>query len=143
MNRRENQFWMDLRKQMAPLWMVQRHEDKYWSDVPDLSFSCRGVDGWIELKVTMTKPAANKSFDVTHLTPGQRQWLVRHGQAGAGHCFALVRVIMSAATYEHLLIHWSQFEMLGKMTYTQWQDRACGWWGHKIIPAKLIDMISN
>lgn len=90
----------------------------------------------------MSKPGANRGFDVTRLTEGQRRWLTNCGKAGAGHCFALVRVIIAVVTYEHLLIHWDQFDMLGKWTYAQWKDHAFGWWQHSIHPAKFIDIIS-
>ena len=65
---------------MGGRWHHQRHEDKYSSDVPDISFAYMDHHGWIELKTA-------KDNEVIKLRPGQINWLLKRG----GHSFLMVR----------------------------------------------------
>lgn len=77
----EQKVWDYLRRKMPPEFVPQRHEDKYSSGIPDLSFIWRGVSGWIELK------NATPSFN---LRPAQLAWMTKRMRAGAV-CILLAR----------------------------------------------------
>lgn len=58
---------------MGLRWHVQRHEDKYSTGIADLSYACKGVDGWLEAKVlpkwpttgTILKPVSERSHHIS------------------------------------------------------------------------------
>lgn len=66
---------------------VQRHEDKFFNYVPDLSFGYREREGWVEVKFQQKMP---KSLRTTGLTFGQLSWLKKRRLHGPGFCFVLV-----------------------------------------------------
>jgi hypothetical protein len=88
---------------MGSRWDAQRHEDKYTTGIPDLSYSTT-VGGWIELKFTATEPAPNKSLRFKHFTPEQRNWLVKHGNR-TGLCFLFMRVGPKFILLRHSQLH--------------------------------------
>ena len=67
---------------------TQLHEDKDMNYVPDLSCAINGCDWWIEIKYCKKVPP--KLSSIEHYTKGQRDWLVKRGQAGGGRCYLLV-----------------------------------------------------
>ena len=69
-----------LQREMGGRWHYQRHEDKYSSDVPDISFAYLGQHGWIELK-------AAKDNEAIKLRPGQLNWMLKRG----GNAFLIIR----------------------------------------------------
>lgn len=68
---------------------VQRHEDKLYNFIPDLSFGvARHYDGWIEVKWKNEMPPKLDAID--HWTRGQERWLESRGAKGSGNCFLVV-----------------------------------------------------
>lgn len=108
----ESALWNYLRERLRGHWVAQRHEEKFGADVPDVSYSARGTDGWLELKSFRAWPVRITSKLKTArggcgLTAGQVAWLRERGSAGNGLCFVLVRV-----GSDHLLFHWRQARWL-------------------------------
>ena len=85
MNHRERKLWQWLSGQIGNAWDAQRHEDKYAVGIPDVSYGCRGTQGWIELKSLTAWP--RKGFPA--LSVEQTNWLIRRGGTG-GKCWLLV-----------------------------------------------------
>lgn len=77
----EQRVWDTLKRRMPEDFLPQRHEDKYSSGIPDLSFVWRGVSGWIELK--SASPAI-------HIRPAQAAWMLKRTRAGVP-CILLAR----------------------------------------------------
>lgn len=57
---------------------VQRHEDKYETGIPDLSYGGHGVNGWIEVK-----------WEIIKFRTKQPLWLSKRAMTG-GHTFVLI-----------------------------------------------------
>lgn len=63
----------------------QQHEDRNSIGIPDLSFSGRMSDGWIEVKYLPT--GWDQTSIPTNFTSQQREFLIENGKRGAGHCY--------------------------------------------------------
>lgn len=87
MNHRERAFWQWLDGKIGNLWHAQRHEDKHSVGIPDVSYGCRGTQGWIELKSLTAWP--RKGFPA--LSVEQANWLTRRGKVG-GNCYLLAEI---------------------------------------------------
>jgi hypothetical protein len=73
---------------------VQRHEDKYETGIPDLSYGRDGINGWIEVKWERLK-----------FEPKQPLWLSKRAMTG-GHVFVLQGLPGGAR-----LIDWGTLEL--------------------------------
>lgn len=81
----EQVLWDDLKKATAcPAVIWQRHEDRYSTDIADLSFSIvPGASGWVELKVVYDlEVTRDGQLRLRHMTMGQAQWLVERWERG-------------------------------------------------------------
>lgn len=145
MRKPEQKLWDDIEKMVGRSWSAQRHEDRYLLSIPDVSFACRGTDGWIELKVARTIPHWSRPLNFTydHFTAGQRNWLVERGRSGSGNCFLLARVPESLVNYEHLLIRWNQLADLSKHDISWWRAHASGHWKESIDRESFLDLITT
>lgn len=143
MRKPEQRFWDYLDSAMGRLWLAQRHEDRYSTDIPDVSYSCGRHSGWIELKVIDHWPAPDRPLVLTadHFTPGQRQWLTRHGKAGAGHTYVFIRVLRGQLS-DFVLIRWDQLHELGKATQDWWCFHASGYWQRTLDARSLAGVLS-
>lgn len=123
----EQFFWRDLDRLMGNMWLAQRHEDKYQPDIPDVSYVCRRMVGWLELKV-VSDPQRYAPFQLSdrHFTPGQRNWLKSRGEAGNGLCFVLIRIrqqpYRKLTQDEHLLLRWDRLPLLGSYTLQDFRE---------------------
>jgi len=95
----EQRVWKNIRDAMAGKWSAQRHEDRYSSGIPDVSFSYRDkgscVSGWIELKSApkMTPlPDGERVLKISHLTAEQVAWMLDRYHHG-GFCVLIIRVV--------------------------------------------------
>ena len=140
MKRTEAQFWQHLHRVMGSRWRAQRHEDSYSSDIPDVSYSCGGMDGWMELKTLPHWPHLDRPLNLlpSYFTPGQRNWLVTHGRSGSGHCYVFLNV-----AHDFLLIRWDQFMQLGVWTRADWRCNAAAYWTGRIDVNKLAQVLST
>lgn len=75
---------------MRAAWHVQRHEDRYSPDIPDSSFTYRGVTGWIENK-SSDPPKRDTPFPMPKLRPGQLNWMRERSRHG-GVCLIAWRI---------------------------------------------------
>ena len=82
MNHRERTFWEYLHGLMGSRWHAQRHEDRYSTGIADVSYGCKGVDGWIELKVLDHRPSLIRPYNLPCLSTDQRSWLFQKGTKG-------------------------------------------------------------
>lgn len=134
----EQKLWSYLSSIMGARWDAQRHEDKYATGVPDVSFGIGGVQGWIELKVVSGWPARSATIiSLPTFSPDQRNWLNRRHAKG-GHCFILLQVNRT-----YLLFTGDRaFDNLGR-TWTKTDvevESICHWVGH-IFPARLEEVL--
>jgi len=91
----EQKLWDHVRAGMASRWDAQRHEDRYATGIPDVSFGIHGKDGWIELKHLHKGPANQDrpwDFAYDHLTSDQRNWMTRRARQGSGRVFVLAQI---------------------------------------------------
>ncbi len=79
---------------------AQSHEDKFSKYVPDLSWSGKGNDGWVEVKYTDRPPPSLSA--IHHWTIGQQNWLINAGKKGSGHCY----LWLGTRTGEHFIWAW-------------------------------------
>lgn len=102
----EQLMWDYLDDTMRGRWDAQRHEDKFSESVPDVSFACRGVDGWLELKVLPSWPKQpGVNVRMSHLRPGQVNWMEIRGKRGRGAVWLLLAVGTSNGLADWVLIH--------------------------------------
>ncbi len=129
----EADLWNTLRDGMAGRWHCQRHEDKYSTGIPDVSFGIGRVsDGWIELKYLDKLPRDLRvrpfDFALDHLTPEQRNWMDLRSKFGTGRVF-----LMLQAGDAYYLWHWPKLsEMLGRVPFNKIDQIAIGVWQRKI-----------
>ncbi len=115
-------MWQNLRDWIGGLWDAQRHEEKFASGIPDVSFGAAGVGGWIELKVLPKWPALDKPVKIEHLTPQQKNWLWLRGNA-AGRCWLLLKIQKEWLLFDH-----QTQRDIGKMTQMDMRKRARKVW---------------
>jgi hypothetical protein len=65
-------------------WHVQRHEDRFASYIPDLSYAGDGRDGWLEVKFCTRVPVTLSGL--RSLTMGQLNWLKQRRMYGGTRC---------------------------------------------------------
>lgn len=94
---------------------VQAHSDSVSSDIPDLSFSYQGVNGWIEVKYLPRDPTPGRiPFEKpNYFTKGQERYLREAGTAG-GHCYLWVGTPSEARVFGH--------EELSALRSQRWGD---------------------
>jgi hypothetical protein len=71
-------------------WDATRHEDSSTPGTPDVSWGCRDVNGWMELKVVQTLGDPKKNVKIK-LRPLQRVFLIKRSRTGS-HCSVLLWV---------------------------------------------------
>ena len=123
-------LWKYLSRVMGNLWEAQRHEDKYSTGIPDVSYAT-SHHGWIELKSVAVKDE-NRVVKVPHFTAAQKAWAKRHG-ARCGKVWTLIRV-----NRHHLLFGWWSVDRVGNMTLPEMIVESHGWWEGQIDPRLLI-----
>jgi hypothetical protein len=114
----EQKMWDYLTAAMRGRWDAQRHEDKLSNSVPDVSFACQGVDGWLELKTIEEWPKrATTMVKLQHLRSGQVNWMEDRGRRGRGACWVLLAVGGGFGNADWVLIHHTRIRDLydGKM----------------------------
>jgi len=115
---------------MGNLWEAQRHEDKYSTGIPDVSYAT-DHHGWIELKSVEVKDE-NRVVRIPHFTPAQKAWAKRHG-ARCGKVWTFIRV-----NRHHFLFGWWSVDRVGAMTVSEMIRESHGWWEDKIDPRSLV-----
>lgn len=132
----EARLWEYLRDGMGPRWVAQRHEDKYSTGIPDVSYSTN-CHGWIELKYVAKPPAkTTNAVPVPHFTAAQRNWIRQHGGRG-GKCWVLLQV---EKTY--FLLSWDLAPMVGLSTFAELKRNASRSWENAISWPELAATIS-
>lgn len=135
MDRRENVLKKYLLRIMGTRWDVQSHEDQFSEGIPDLSFGCKGVNGWIELKQIAKWPSNFEGLAKSKkYTPEQVNWLMKRGRKAA-HCFIIIKV----GRDEYFLFdHTSARNIRAGMTQRQYYIRSRKQWKGSINPNSLI-----
>ena len=138
MNRREMTLKKYLLRKMGRRWFVQSHEDLHSTGIPDLSFSVKGVNGWIELKQIEKWSGSGKKAKPKKFTSSQINWLKRANKHG-GYCFVLVKVDM-----EYYLFDADQAKYIAKgMTRTDYLLFSKGFWKDSINQDEFTSLISS
>lgn len=128
-------LWKYLSRVMGNLWEAQRHEDKYSTGIPDVSYST-DHHGWIELKSIKVKDE-EKVVRIPHFTATQRAWAKRHGSR-CGHVWTFIRV-----NRHHFLFGWWSVDRIGKMNVAEMIRSSDMWWEDRIDPRALIRALSR
>ena len=111
----ESRFWNSYFKEWldneAPVRVeYTRHEDEMTVGIPDVSYSCPGIHGWIELKALHNWPKRESTpVRFPKFKPAQRRFLVNRGELG-GFCF-----FMAVVERDVIVIDWSQLEVVGEL----------------------------
>jgi hypothetical protein len=109
----EANMWKYMREHLDPkVWPgMERHEDKLGLGVADVSFTCIGRHGWMELKYAHAWPKREATvLKLDHFTPHQRLWLRRKGEAGSNTWLMLN---VGGSLQDWLLFHWSHLDIVG------------------------------
>jgi hypothetical protein len=140
MNRRENTFKKYIRKTMGTRWCMQSHEDMYSEGIADLSFSARGVNGWIELKQIAKFPDnAEVKIKPVKYTAEQVNWINRKQRFG-GHSFVFVKV----GNEDYFLFPACRARMVAKGMSIYDYDKLCiRRWGSPLNPVQFLDEITD
>lgn len=141
----EQKLWDDVRVCMTGRWHAQRHEDRYSTGIPDVSYGIgRKADGWIELKVIKRMPAfCDKPWDFSydHFTADQRNWLDLRHKHGTGRVFLMCR-FAEAGT-----VAW-KWDRVRPLLGTQPLERIiraanAQWWHSPIDPSELEQVLTS
>jgi len=144
----EQQLWDDIRGAMVGRWHAQRHEDRYSTGIPDVSFGIgRRSDGWVELKYLPKWPASrmacNKPWDFSydHFTAEQRNWMSLRARHGTGRVFLICRFGDTCT----LVWNWARIEkLLGVAPLDKVVKAASAqWWHAPIDPEELEQVLSG
>lgn len=129
----EKQFQDSVRRVVGKRWRVTHHQEMYQAGIPDLSFSSRGVNGWIELKLGI---GVNK-VRCRKFTYPQAHWL-KDRQRHGGHCFVLMKagddIFLLPADHAHEIAEGQTREWL--------RDNSVGHWVKRINPDEFIHKIT-
>ena len=123
---------------MGTRWHAQSHEDMLSAGIPDLSFSCDGVSGWIELK-HIQATARTAILKPAKFTNEQVNWMQKRTRHG-GKCFVLVQV-----TGRGYFLFRSGFARAIKdgMPPDQFQQSAIMHWSKSIDPDQLVTALTR
>lgn len=128
----ESLLWDRIRDGMSSRWHAQRHEDKYSTGIPDVSYGIgRRGEGWIELKFLKTYPRTGEDqpwdFKLDHFTPEQRNWLTQRSKHGTGRVFLLCQFGDTVTG----IWQWPKLrEVLGKQPLHEIEKAASALWWH-------------
>ena len=122
----ENGLWDKLSKGMGAMWEAQRHEDRYSTGIPDVSYSMK-YHGWIELKFLKSPPVnADTAMRIKHYTSDQKNWITRHGKR-AGLCWILIQV-----GEVFMLFDWTKARLVGELSFEEHLTLANKYWEGRI-----------
>jgi hypothetical protein len=89
---KESQLWTVVRRTLLPYGILKRIENILEDGTPDVAYTLRGVDGWLELKDLDAWPAREGTVvRLDHYTAAQRLWH-RQWRGVGGRCHVLARV---------------------------------------------------
>ena len=120
---------------MGNLWEAQRHEDKYSTGIPDVSYAT-DHHGWIELKYVVVKDE-DRVVKVPHFTAAQKAWAKRFGSRG-GRVWVLIQV-----NRHYLLFSWVSVDRIGRMTLPEMIRESWEWWEGAIDPRALVGALGT
>jgi hypothetical protein len=133
----EQKFRDYVRDIMHGYWHYEWHEDRYSSDIPDLSYAIGGVCGWIEFKVIKKFPKFPRRtvIKIPKLTVGQRRWL-KGRRDFSPNVYLMVKVEDPVRYY--IFNTWEAFRQIG-ITWTQerWETEAEAVWSESILSYQL------
>ena len=138
----ESNFWFYLNTGMGTAWDAQRHEDKWASGIPDVSFGIVGksgkVNGWIELKWANKWPKkASDPLRLDHYTVEQRRWLYKRYQFGGNTYLAL------QVANEYFLFTGPQMILVGRKNREWLIENSIGYWRKEIDFGWFAKMITG
>jgi hypothetical protein len=130
----ESSFWKTLRKNMKGKWQPERIESMCGQGVPDVYATIDGIMLWIELKYAHEWPKRVLTpLRFEHYTPQQKNWIRRHGRAGA-NVFLFIQV-----EKDYLLFTWKDALKVGTLTKPQLMKIAYRHWKNRIDYSDLIN----
>ena len=132
---REVRLWKYLSRVMGNMWVAQRHEDKYATGIPDVSYV---IDhhGWIELKSVQVGDT-NRRIRVPHFTSQQRNWLKRFGQT-IGCVWLLIQV-----NEWYILMNWASLDQVGHVNLAGLIKNSSAWWKDIISPVEFVKALQR
>ena len=134
----ESTLWDYVKKGMSGRWLATRIETVTSLGVPDVTYSVKGVHGWIELKWVPKAPVKQSTkMRLSHLTEQQKQWIFSRGKL-AGDVWLLVRVEDEFFLFDHKFIHDIQ-----QMTIDEWRVNCEVNWSKKINFEELSTILSS
>jgi hypothetical protein len=103
---------------------VQRHEDKYVSGVPDISYCLsKNKHGWLELKyIDVNKIKPKQIINIPHFTSEQKNWLESRGEIGC-KCYLLLfvdDVFVTIPWFNLTFINKTKWEHIWKISKYTW-----------------------
>lgn len=133
---KEKDFWSYLKDIIGAKWVAVRIENGISQGVPDVSFSSRGVHGWIELKYLKAWPKRPDTIvKIPHYTPAQKLFLRQHGSYGR-NCFLFLRV-----GDDFLLFDDAAAQEVGAWTKFDLISSSLAHWEKEVDPAELLLLI--
>ncbi len=132
-----------LKKGMGKRWHLTILQERYAADIPDITYGCNGINGFIELKEIDKFPKKDTtSVKISHSQEQQHQkeWLKERTLTG-GSCFVLVHVVEPDLYY---LFYGDEIEPLGiSWRKKDWDYYACGIWEKEIDWDEFEERISE
>lgn len=143
MNHPEKELRQDLLRALGNLWLCQQHEDRNAPNIPDLSYSARGVNGWIELKTG--KANSRGHIDLRHLTAGQCTWLLAHWDH-APYTWLFLRILPPKPNMPalHCLVPGNEtLGLYGMVPLSTILHVTRGTWAQNVEWGKLLDLLTG
>lgn len=138
----EQILWDDIREGMTARWHPQRHEDRFSTGIPDVSYGIQKLtDGWVELKYLRRLPEFSSKpwdFRLDHFTPEQRNWAEMRTRHGTGRVFLLCRFGEELTA----IWNWSRIRgLLGQATLDTVIRAANAQWWHSPIDFAELELV--
>lgn len=120
-----------------------RHEDKYKSGVPDISYGINDINGWIESKFIDKWPTRDKTVNLRKFTSQQRRWITKRNNSG-GNCYIILLVGKEKRNREFLIFSGDYAMKLGHVTRNE-MYKNCVWYGNdkEIQDVVIIDILTG
>lgn len=136
MGGRENTLKKYLIRIMGTRWHAQSHEDMLSVGIPDLSFACQGVSGWIELK-HIIPPKTKTVVKPSKFTNEQINWMAKRMKHG-GLCFVMVHIDKVG----YFLLNGNHAgDIATGMEIADYKNRALGWWEQSVDVDEFVSRL--
>ena len=137
----ESNFWRYIHKKMAGHWTADRIENMVGAGIPDVTYCCKGTDGWLELKYMKNWPKRESTLIKVGLEDSQYAWMRRRLRNRSKNIFVFVQVGKEYTLIPIIDIKTLELIYRG-FTEDQWEDIKYYWWNNSLNIKEFMEAIT-